>query len=159
MTTQGDSVRIVKQVGAPVERVYRAFIDPDELVRWMHPEQFEGVSATNDARVGGRGELTHANRDGEKVVGRFDWEYLEVEPNRRLVMNWKFGGFDADADEGHRSLMTIELRESGPDSTEVTLIHERLGEAPPGGHVGVNTGWTQALESLQRHFKKQRGIK
>ena len=55
MTATGDSVRIVKLVRAPIEMVYRAFIDPDELVRWMHPDDFTGVSATNDPRVGGRG--------------------------------------------------------------------------------------------------------
>ena len=131
MTATGDSVRIVKTVRAPIELVYRAFIDPDELVRWMHPDQFTGVSAANDPRVGGRGELIHA-MDG-----------LEV------------GGFDEEADQDHRSRMTIELRETDPGSTEVTLTHDRLGEAPPGGHMGVNTGWTQALESLQRHFQQE----
>ncbi len=153
MTATGDSVRIVKTVGAPIELVYRAFIDPDELVRWMHPDQFTGVSAANDPRVGGRGELIHA-MDGLEVGG-FSWEYLEVVPNARLVMDWKFGGFDEEADQDHRSRMTIELRETDPGSTEVTLTHDRLGEAPPGGHMGVNTGWTQALESLQRHFQQE----
>lgn len=153
MTTDGESVRIVKRVGAPVDRVYKAFIDPDELVRWMHPEQFRGVSAANDPRVGGRGELTHRDLDGEEIVGGFNWEYLEVEPNRKLVMDWQFGGF-GQTNESNRSRMTIELRETDPGSTEVTLFHERLGEAPPGGHTGVNTGWSQALESLQRHFEE-----
>ena len=156
MTTDGESVRIVKRVGAPVDRVYKAFIDPDELVRWMHPDQFQGVTASNDPRVGGRGELTHADKGGEEVVGRFDWEYLEVEPNSRLVMDWQFGGFDQTT-EGNRSRMTVELCEVDSESTEVILTHDRLGEAPPGGHMGVNTGWTQALESLQRHFANEEG--
>ena len=150
MSVSGESVRLVKVVGAPVDRVYRAFIDPDELVRWMHPDQFTGVSASNDPRVGGRGELIHA-MDGQEVGG-FTWKYTEIVPNARLVMDWKFGGFDEESDQAHQSQMTIELRETGPGSTEVTLTHDRLGEAPPGGHMGVNTGWTQALESLQRHF-------
>lgn len=154
MTTQGDSVRIVKQVGAPVERVYQAFIDPEQLVRWMHPDPFRGVSAHNDPRVGGKGELTHRAVDGEEVVGVFNWEYLEVETNRKLVMDWKFGGFDLER-QGDHSRITVEFREAAPDSTEVTLTHDRLGEAPPGGHTGVNTGWTEALESLQRHFENE----
>ena len=91
MTVTGDSVRIVKLIGAPVDRVYQAFVDPDELVRWMHPDPFRGVSATNDPRVGGRGELSHRDVDGEDVVGGFIWEYLEVEQNRKLVMDWQFG--------------------------------------------------------------------
>lgn len=150
MTATGDSVHIVKEVKAPVEMVYRAFVDPDELVRWMHPDQFTGVSSTNDPRVGGRGELIHA-MDGEEVGG-FHWEYTEIVPNRRLVMDWRFGGF-GQAPDGHHSRMTIELREIEPGSTEVSLTHDRLGEAPPGGHLGVNTGWTQALDSLGRHFE------
>jgi|GEM_PF-1575530 uncharacterized protein YndB with AHSA1/START domain len=153
MTVSGDSVRIVNKIGAPVERVYRALVDPDELVRWMHPDQFRGVAASNDPRVGGKGELTHRDADGEAVVGGFNWEYLEVEPNRKLVMLWQFGHqWDPDR---KRSRMTIELRETEPGITEVTLFHERLGDSPPGGHVGVNTGWTQALESLQRHFSDE----
>jgi len=152
MTATGDSVRIVKEVRAPVELVYRAFIDPDELVRWMHPDSFTGVSASTDPRVGGQGELIHA-MDGEEVGG-FNWTYLEIEPNRRLVMDWQFGGAGMDPD-GTRSVLTIELRETDPGATEVTLIHDRLGEAPPGGHMGVNTGWTQALDSLGRHFEQE----
>ncbi len=152
MTATGDSVQIVKQIRAPIKMVYRAFIDPDELVRWMHPDQFTGVSATNDPRVGGRGELIHA-MDGAEVGG-FHWEYTELVPNRRLVMDWQFGGFGQDPD-GHHSRMTIELRETGSGSTEVSLTHDRLGEAPPGGHLGVNTGWTQALDSLGRHFETE----
>lgn len=154
MTAIGDSVRVVKLIGAPVQRVYEAFIDPDELVLWMHPEQFRGVSARNDPRVGGKGELTHRDVDGEEIVGGFNWEYLEIEPNRKLVMDWQFGP-DWDP-ERTRSRMTIEMRETEPGATEVTLFHERLGEAPPGGHMGVDTGWTQALESLAAHFGETR---
>jgi uncharacterized protein YndB with AHSA1/START domain len=118
----------------------------------MHPDQFTGISATNDPRVGGRGELIHA-MDGVEVGG-FNWEYVELVPNQRLVMDWQFGGFGQEPD-GHHSRMTIELKETEPGSTEVSLTHDRLGEAPPGGHLGVNTGWTQALESLQRHFHEE----
>jgi len=153
MTIEGDSVQIVKNVKAPIERVYRAFTDPDELVRWMHPDQFRGITASNDPRVGGRGELIHSDLDG-KEAGGFNWEYLEIVENRKLVMDWRFGGFGQDG-EGRHSRMRIELRETGPGSTEVTLTHDRLGEAPPGGHMGVNTGWTQALESLGRHFETE----
>ena len=157
MTTIGDSVRITKLIGAPVDRVFEAFIDPDKLVAWMHPDQFRGTTASNDPRVGGKGELVHADLDGVEVGG-FNWEYLEFEPNRKLVMDWQFGAYGQKPD-GNRSRMTIELRETEPGSTEVTLFHERLGEAPPGGHTGVNTGWTQALESLQRHFESKEGAK
>lgn len=155
MTATGDSVRIVKLIGAPVERVYESFIDPDELVSWMHPDQFRGLSAENDPRVGGKGHLVHRDVDGDEAVGGFTWEYLEVVENRRLVMDWRFGGF-GQKPPGDQSRMTIELRETEPGSTEVTLFHERLGEAPPGGHMGVNTGWTQALESLAAHFGENR---
>ena len=88
--------------------------------------------------------------DGEEVGG-FNWSYLEVEPNSRLVMDWQFGG--ASLNPEHRSRLTIDLREVEPGETEVTLTHDQLSEAPPGGHLGVNTGWTQALESLGRHFE------
>ncbi|MBN8866249.1 MAG: SRPBCC domain-containing protein [Solirubrobacterales bacterium] len=152
MTATGDSVHIVKEVGAPVDRVYRAFVDPEQLVRWMHPDQFQGISAENDPRVGGRGELRHSENGVE--VGGFDWEYLEVVENSRLVMDWQFRGF-GQAPGGRRSRMTIELRAIEPGRTEVSLTHDRLGEAPPGGHLGVNTGWTQALDSLARYVTSQ----
>ena len=91
--------------------------------------------------------------DGEEVGG-FNWEYTELVPDSRLVMDWQFGGYGQDPG-GHRSRLTVELRESEPGATEVTLTHDRLGEAPPGGHLGVDSGWTQALESLGRHFETE----
>lgn len=150
MTATGESVRITKRVKAPVGKVYRAFIEPEQLERWMHPDDFETPSAQNDPKVGGAGEVIHAQAG--KELGGFRWQYTEMVPDCRLVMDCYFFMFDEDPGEG-RSRLTIELHEVEADVTEVTLIHDRLGEAPPGGHAGVDSGWTQALDELGRHLE------
>lgn len=137
-------------IAVPIEKVYDAFVNPDQLMRWMGPENWKATRAEVDARIGGSADIWVERSSGEG--GSFHWEFVEIDPLKRLVFSFAFGGPGKEIDE-HRSRMTLEFREQGPDSTELTLIHDRLGAAPPGGHAGVNTGWTQALGKLAKFLE------
>ena len=147
---QDEAVRIVRNIAVPAEKVYDAFTDPEQLLRWMGPDGYRATRAEVDLRVGGSCDIW-VETDGA-AAGSFHWEFVEIDPPKRLVFSFAFGGPGEEIDD-HRSRMTLDFKEEGPEATELTLVHDRLGAAPPGGHQGVNTGWTQATGKLVRYLE------
>lgn len=149
MTAMTTVVRITRTIAAPPHRVYRAWLDPEQLVRWAAPRSYRAARAEVDERVGGRYRVWQTGPDGEDVGG-FESELLELVPDERIVLRWSFVGPERVADPAHDSLLTVTLREI-PSGTELTLVHERLeaiDAARPGMSANTHSGWTQALEAL-----------
>src|SRR5262245_13549035 len=71
------------------ERVYRAFLDPDALVKWMPPNGFTGKVHQLDAKVGGKYKMSFTNFTSGKSHS-FGGEYLELVPNERIRHTDKF---------------------------------------------------------------------
>ena len=65
------------------ERLYRAFIDPDAMVKWLPPNGFTAKVHNIDARVGGSYKMSFTNFSSGKSHS-FGGEYLELVPNERL---------------------------------------------------------------------------
>ncbi|MEF9996233.1 MAG: SRPBCC domain-containing protein, partial [Burkholderiaceae bacterium] len=55
------TVALHRVLRAPPERVYRAFLDPDALCKWLPPQGFTGKMHEIDARVGGRYRMSFTN--------------------------------------------------------------------------------------------------
>jgi uncharacterized protein YndB with AHSA1/START domain len=143
------AVRLQRTIPAPPDRVYRAWLDPDLIRRWLAPAGLEVTRAEVDERVGGHYRIWHAGADG--AVGGFDAEVLELVPNERIVWRWGFVGPDRLAGPTYDSLLTVTLRAAPDGSTELTLVHERLDdlrEARPDIAAGVGPGWEMALDKL-----------
>src|SRR5262245_5711543 len=84
---QNPSLTLKRHYSAPVERVYRAWTDPEALKRWFGPSD-EGrivVSETNP-RVGGRYRIVLEMASGEQH--RVGGIYREIVPNEKLVFSW-----------------------------------------------------------------------
>lgn len=77
------TVRFQRVLRAPAERVFRAFIDPDAMVKWLPPHGFTGRVHEMDARVGGgyRMSFTHL---GNGQSHSFGGTFLELVPGERL---------------------------------------------------------------------------
>src|ERR1043165_8728827 len=82
-TNTTNTVRLHRVLRAPPERVYRAFLDPDAMVKWLPPHGFTGKVLHMDARVGGsyRMSFTHF---GAKTTHSFGGRYLELVPYERI---------------------------------------------------------------------------
>ena len=75
---------------APPDRLYRAFLDPDAMAKWLPPHGFTGRVLSLDARVGGRYRMQFTNfSNGQSHA--FGGEYLELVPGERIVHT---DGFD-----------------------------------------------------------------
>jgi len=145
------AVRLRRTIAAPRDRVYRAWLDPDLLARWMAPGALDVTRAEVDERVGGHFRIWHAGPEGD--VGGFEAELLELVPGERIVFRWGFVGPDRLAGPTYDSLLTITLREAPDGATELTLVHERLDElaaALPDVADNVGRGWELALDKLEQ---------
>ena len=145
------AVRLQRTIAAPRDRVYRAWLDPDLLARWMAPGALDVTRAEVDERVGGHFRIWHAGPEGD--VGGFEAELLELVPGERIVFRWGFVGPDRLAGPTYDSLLTITLREAPDGATELTLVHERLDElaaALPDVADNVGRGWEAALDKLEQ---------
>jgi uncharacterized protein YndB with AHSA1/START domain len=74
---------------APPERVYRALLDPDAMVKWLPPHGFTGRVLESDVRVGGRYRMQFTHF-GNGQTHSFGGEYLELVPNERVVNTDRF---------------------------------------------------------------------
>jgi len=138
----GGTVRLHRVLRAPAERVYRAFLDPEAMVKWNPPNGFTGSVHEIDARVGGSYKMSFTNfTTGESHT--FGGTYQELVPNRLLRYT------DAFDDPGlpGRMQVTIELKEL-PVGTDLTIVQEGLPETIPVALAVM--GWQESLELLAR---------
>lgn len=61
MSGPNNTVRLHRVLRASPERVYRAFLDPDALAKWLPPHGFTGKVHHTDARVGGQYRMSFTN--------------------------------------------------------------------------------------------------
>ncbi len=132
-----DEVLIVRRViPAPRERVFAAWLDPEQLARFMRPGDVTSATAVVDARVGGsfRIVMNHGRGDAEH------WgEYLVIDPPSLLSFIWISGSTDLQP-----TVVTIEFREH-PRGTEVVLTHRGLPRRTFEAH---ENGWGAILRTL-----------
>jgi uncharacterized protein YndB with AHSA1/START domain len=143
------AVRLQRVIPAAPRNVYRAWLDPDLLRRWLAPGGITVTRAEVDARVGGRFRIWHADSGAD--VGGFECEIVELVPYERIVFRWGFVGPERSAGPVFDSLLTILLHPAREGATALTLIHERLEDlaaAMPDVADSVEIGWELVLEKL-----------
>jgi uncharacterized protein YndB with AHSA1/START domain/ketosteroid isomerase-like protein len=149
--TKGRIDSAARLIRADAAVVYRAYVDPSALVRWLPPRGMRGRIEAFDARTGGgyRIVLTYDNpggggvgkttNDTDVVHGRF----LELVPNRRIVQSVLFESPDPRFAGEMRMTWRLEPATHG---TTVVIIAENVPEGvAPADHV---TGFTATLENL-----------
>ena len=141
--TATHSLRVTQVIRANPERLFRAWTEPEELERWWRMEgggwAFAGASV--DLRVGGHYRLGMTSPEGREHVAV--GVYREIQPPARLAFTWDW---DEPADRVGETLVTIEFKALGNETTEVILTHERFADAPKA--AGHERGWEQLLRLL-----------
>jgi uncharacterized protein YndB with AHSA1/START domain len=67
---------------APVERVWRAWSDPDQVMMWWGPQGFTSPMCRMDFRVGGATLVSMRSADGWEVFNT--WTYRSIQPMERI---------------------------------------------------------------------------
>lgn len=137
---QTGTLRVQRILRAPAERVYKAFLDPDAMVKWMPPHGFTGHVHEMDASVGGSYKMSFTNF-GSGESHSFGGTYVELLPNERIRYTDSFD----DPNLPGEMQGTIELREV-TGGTEVTILQEGLPEVIPVEMAMM--GWQESLGLL-----------
>jgi uncharacterized protein YndB with AHSA1/START domain len=142
-------LNVTHTFSAPRERVFRAWADAKELAQWFHPSQeYKTVITRLDFRVGGKYSIEMHHKDGN--IHFLFGTYELIKPPEKLVFTWHWKSSEPMVD----SLVTVEFRDLG-DSTEVSLLHERLpNEVEVGKH---HHGWLGCFGQLDDYLAPSQG--
>jgi uncharacterized protein YndB with AHSA1/START domain len=134
------TVTLHRVLRAPPERVYRAFLDPDALAKWLPPHGFTGRVLHMDARKGGSYRMQFTNLNTGQTHA-FGGEYLELVPNERIVNTDRFD----DPTLPGEMITTVTLK-SVSVGTELTAVQQGIPAVIP--TEGCYLGWQESLQLL-----------
>ena len=134
------TVRFHRVLRAPPERIYRAFLDPDAMAKFLPPHGFTGRMLEMDARVGGIYRMQFTNFSSGHTHA-FGGKYLELVPNEKIVNTDIFD----DPNLPGQMITTISLK-AVSCGTELTAVQEGIPEAIPVEMCYL--GWQETLQLL-----------
>ena len=138
--TSTGTVTLHRVFRAPPDRVYRAFLDPDAMAKWLPPHGFTGRVLSMDACVGGSYRMQFTNfSNGQSHA--FGGEYLELVPGERIVHTDSFD--DPNLPGEMRTTITFRPVLVG---TEVTAVQEGIPAVIPTEMCYL--GWQESLQLL-----------
>jgi uncharacterized protein YndB with AHSA1/START domain len=135
-----NTIRLHRVLRAPAERVYRAFIDPDAMAKWLPPHGFTARVHEMDARVGGGFRMSFTNF-GTGNGHSFSGTYVELTPHERIRYTDRF---DDPAMPGEMPV-TIVLRKVDC-GTELHVTQEGVPAVIP--VESCYLGWQESLSQL-----------
>ena len=137
-----NTVRLHRVLAAKPEKIYRAFIDPDAMAKWLPPNGFTGKVHHMDARVGGAYEMSFTNFTTGKSHS-FGGRYVELIPNERLRYTDSFE--DPQLAGEIQVLVTLKDVSVG---TELIIVQEGLPDVIP--LEACYLGWQESLHNLAK---------
>jgi uncharacterized protein YndB with AHSA1/START domain len=137
-----NTVRLHRVFATTPDKVYRAFLEPDAVARWLPPNGFTCTVHSLDARVGGTHKMSFRNfTTGHSHA--FGGTYVELVPNERLRYTDKFD----DANLPGEMQVTVTLKKVAV-GTEMNVVQEGVPDIIP--VEACYLGWQESLEHLKR---------
>jgi uncharacterized protein YndB with AHSA1/START domain len=137
-----NTIRLHRVVRAAPERVYRAFLNPDAIAKWLPPNGFTGKVHQMDAKVGGIHKMSFTNFT-TGASHSFGGTYVELTPNQRIRYTDKFD----DPNLSGEMQTTITLKEVFC-GTDLSIVQEGVPEAIPA--EACYLGWQESLTLLAK---------
>jgi uncharacterized protein YndB with AHSA1/START domain len=137
-----NTVRLHRVLRAKPERIYRAFLDPDAMAKWLPPNGFTGKVHHADAKVGGTYKMSFTNFSTGKSHS-FGGKYLELKPHELIRYDDKFD----DPNLPGEMITTINLRQ-GSCGTELNITQEGIPAMIPA--EACYLGWQESLILLAK---------
>jgi len=140
MSTAPNTVRLHRVLRASPERIYRAFLDPEAMVKWVPPHGFTGKIHHMDARVGGGYKMSFTNFGSGKSHA-FGGTYVELTPHERIRYTDQFD----DPNMPGQMQVTVSLRPVAC-GTDLTIVQEGVPAVIPVEFCYL--GWQESLSLL-----------
>jgi uncharacterized protein YndB with AHSA1/START domain len=140
MSSPGNTVRLHRVLRAPAERVYRAFLEPDAMAKWLPPHGFTCTVHQMDARVGGRYRMSFKNFTTGKAHS-FGGTYVELKPHEMIRYTDQF----EDPTMPGEIQVVITLRKVAC-GTDMEIVQAGLPAAIPVEFCYL--GWQESLSQL-----------
>jgi uncharacterized protein YndB with AHSA1/START domain len=137
-----NTIRLHRVLRATPERVYRAFLDPAAMCKWLPPNGFVGTVHHIDAKVGGSYKMSFTNFSTGSSHS-FGGEYLELVPHERLRYRDQFD----DPNLPGEMQVTVALK-AVSCGTELTVVQERIPDVIP--PESCYLGWQESLVLLAK---------
>ena len=134
------TVTLHRVLKAPADRIYRAFLEPDAMAKWLPPHGFTGKVHEMDARVGGGYRMSFTNF-GTGSSHSFGGTYLELVPNEKLRYNDRFD----DPNLPGQMEVTVTLKQV-MTGTELNVVQTGIPDAIPVEFCYL--GWQESLALL-----------
>ena len=138
----GSSVQLHRVLRATPERIYRAFLDPDAMAKWLPPNGFTGKVHHLDARVGGGYKMSFTNFSSGNSHS-FGGKYVELKPHERIRYT---NQFDNPGLPGEMTT-TVTLRKVSV-GTELNVVQQDIPAAIPA--EACYLGWQESLTLLAK---------
>jgi uncharacterized protein YndB with AHSA1/START domain len=149
METEADRLRVTRTFKASRQRVFRAWTEPELMMRWFVEGDADMDVCEIDLREGGQYRL-------EGRIGDERWSiwgsYLEVKPPERLVYTWTWHHDPGIGESDGDTRVTVDFRDLG-GQTELVLTHERFANVR--ARDEHTRGWNTCLDRLGSLVEKE----
>jgi uncharacterized protein YndB with AHSA1/START domain len=134
------TIQFHRVLTAPAQRIYRAFLDPEAMAKWLPPHGFTGKVHEMDARVGGGYKMSFTNLTTQKSHS-FRGKYLDLQPGELIRYTDTFDDPNLPGD----MQVTVNLNKVSC-GTEVKIVQAGIPDAIPPEICYL--GWQQSLSLL-----------
>ena len=138
--TKPTDVTLIREIKAPVERVFSLWTDEKAVMSWFGLDGFVNRDCSIDARPGGAWHVESTTPDGRNV--RMEGTFLDIQPPSRIVQNWCHVSDDGTRGNVTEVEITFEPSETG---TRLTVNHRKIKDTPE----LFEAGWTHSLAKVE----------
>lgn len=152
---QSKLIEITRTFQASVEKVFRAWSDPQLAKQWWGPSQYTAPSMRIDFRPGGK--YIFAMQGPDKKVIWSSGIYEEIIPMKKIVCSDFFSNENGDmvsaeslgipGQWSENPYVTVEFESIAKDQTKMVLSHEGI---PQVMYDDCIKGWSESFDKLQK---------
>ena len=137
---QNNTIRLHRVLRATPEKIYKAFLDPDAMAKWLPPNGFIAKVHKMDAKVGGTYKMSFTNFTTGKSHS-FGGTYVELTPHERIRYTDKFD--DPNLPGEMQTTITLTKVSCG---TDLNIVQEGVPAVIPA--EACYLGWQDSLRNL-----------
>jgi uncharacterized protein YndB with AHSA1/START domain len=136
------TIRLHRVLKTTPERLYRAFLDPDAMAKWLPPYGFTCKVHHMEAKVGGTYKMSFTNFTSGNGHA-FGGKYVELKEGERIRYTDRFD----DPNLPGEMQTTVSLQKVSV-GTELSIVQEGVPAAIPA--EACYLGWQESLAQLAR---------